>query len=178
MTLPPLFKLQSVWKLSSILHLPRRGLHSDTEKRSLSWPWGAHYLVTNENETFALRGTSQAPSRACCSAHSKECTHPLIDWQEAGWELSLALNGLKYACTTFFFFPSFAVRPNDILTPDDLSSPFRAFSSGINWLLPCLMPLMDNHFIFLDYPIYMAIAPNQNEYGKHNARAILASVVL
>lgn len=177
MTLPPLFKLQSVWKLSSILHLPRRGLHSDTEKRSLSWPWGAHYLVTNENETFALRGTSQAPSRACCSAHSKECTHPLIDWREAGWELTLALNGLKYACTTFFF-SSFAVRPNDIPTRDDLSSPFRAFSSGINWLLPCLMPLMDNHFIFLDYPIYMAIAPNQNEYGKHNARAILASVVL
>lgn len=74
------------------------------KKRSLSWPWGARYLVTNENETFALRGTPQAPSRGCCSPHSKERTHSLIDWREAGWELTLALNGLKYACTTFFFF--------------------------------------------------------------------------
>lgn len=109
MTLPPLFKLQSVWKLSSILHLPRRGLRSDAKKkkkRSLSWPRGAHYLVTNENETFALRGTPQAPSRDCCLPHSKERTHPLIDWREAGWELTLALNGLKYACTTFFFLHS------------------------------------------------------------------------
>lgn len=41
---------------------------------------------------------------------------------------------------------------------DDLLSPFLGFSSGINWLLPLVMPLMDNRLIFLDYSIYMAVA--------------------
>lgn len=94
-----------------------------------------------------------------------------------GRELTLALNGLKYACTTFFFFPSCAVRPNDIPHPDDLSSLFRAFMSGINWRLPCLTPLMDNHFIFLDYIVYTPNDPNQNEYGKHDACAVLTTAV-
>lgn len=49
--------------------------------------------------------------------------------------------------------------------------------SGINWRLPCLMPLMDNHFIFLDYTVYTAIDPNQNEYGKHNDWAVLTTAV-
>lgn len=39
------------------------------------------------------------------------------------------------------------------------------------------MPLMDNHFIFLDYTVYTAIGSNQNEYGKHNAWAILTAAV-
>lgn len=43
-------------------------------RKSLSWPWGEPYLVTNENETFVLEGTSQAHSRACCEAHSKDCS--------------------------------------------------------------------------------------------------------
>lgn len=123
-----------------------------------------------------LGAPHRLPAEAAASPHSKEHTYPLIDWREVGWELTLALNGLKYACTTFFF-PSFAVRPNDIPTPDDLSSPFRAFMSGINWQLPCLMPLMDNNFIFLDYTVYTAIDPNQNVYRKHNARAILTAGV-
>lgn len=83
---------------------------------------------------------------------------PLIDWREGGRELTLALNGLKYACTTVFF----AVRPNDIPSLDDLSSPFRAFSSGINWLLPCVMSLMDNHFIFLDYSTRLLLKIKMN----------------
>lgn len=40
------------------------------------------------------------------------------------------------------------------------------------------MPLMDNHLIFLDYSIYLAVTWNQNEYHKHNAPIILASYIL
>lgn len=93
---------KSGWKLSSIPYLPRRDLPSDIEK-ACPGPWGAHYQVTNENETFVLRGTSQAHSRARCYRLTLKTAHPLIDWREAGWELTLALNGLKYACATVFF---------------------------------------------------------------------------
>lgn len=144
---------KSGWKLSSIPYLPRRDLPSDIEK-ACPGPWGAHYQVTNENETFVLWGTSQAHSRARCYRLTLKTAHPLIDWREAGWVLTLALNGLKYACATVFSLWGQMISPS----LDDLSSPFRAFSSGINWLLPRVMPLMDNRLIFLDYPIYMAVA--------------------
>lgn len=39
------------------------------------------------------------------------------------------------------------------------------------------MSLMDNHFIFLDYIVYTAVDPKQNEYGKHNACAVLIAAV-
>lgn len=39
------------------------------------------------------------------------------------------------------------------------------------------MPLMDNHFIFLDYIVYTAIDPNQNECRKHNDCAVHTAVV-
>lgn len=74
-----------------------------------------------------------------------------------GQQLTLDLNGLKYACTTDFFPLFFAVRPNDIPSPDDYLRPFRAFAAGINRLLPCAMSLMDNCLIFLDDFICMAV---------------------
>lgn len=101
----------------------------------------------------------RAPRRHTAEAaagFTQKTAAPLKGWQVRGrlGELTLALNGLKYACATLYFL---AVRPNDN-PPLDLSNPFRAGSAGKNGLLRLAMPLMDNRLILLNYSTYMAVA--------------------
>lgn len=105
--LPLLFKLKS--GLKTFLH-PSCSQETFPLSRGggLPSPRGTCYLASNENETFVLEGNSQAHTSAPVVRLAIKTAGPLID-RQGGRELTLALNGLKYACAYSFL----AAKLND-----------------------------------------------------------------